>query len=147
MKPLGETVFLGLAILTSAYGGDDRALKKELAALQGKWNVVRFDAGDGKEVDTTGATLEFFKDGETVEFTRAGKTKKGRYKIDLTTKPKTITILPPPDSKSTREEIGIYKIEKNVLTICGFAPTRDRMAKEFTAKAKKYDLWTLERAK
>ena len=51
MKALGLASFAAvLFVALSAQAGDDAALKKEKAALQGVWKVVSFEGPDGKKV-------------------------------------------------------------------------------------------------
>ena len=93
MKTFGLASFAAtLFIAFAAQGGDDAALKKERAALQGMWKVVAFEDADGKKDDLVGATLDFAKDGKMLTFTRGGETKKGTFKLNVAGKPKEIDI-------------------------------------------------------
>ena len=148
MKALGLTAFAAtLFIAFAAQGGDDAALKKENAALQGVWKVVGLDTPDGKKGDDlAGATLEFDKDGKKLTFTFKDKTKKMTFKLNPAAKPKEIDITGDDDNKTLE---AIYVIEKNTLKICLCDDgSNDGRPSEFAVKeGKKFALITLEKAK
>jgi uncharacterized protein (TIGR03067 family) len=148
MKALGLASFAAcLLIAFAAQGGDDAALKKEKAALQGLWKIVSVETPNGKKDDFDGATLDFNKDGKNLTFTKGNETKKGTYKLNPAGKPKEIDISPSDDNQKTME--GIYVIEKNTLKIC-LCPegSGDGRPTEFVVKdGKKHVLMTAERAK
>ena len=145
MKTLGLTAFAAaLLVALSAQAGDDAALKKERAALQGVWKIVSFEAFDGKKDDVVGATLDFDKDGKNLTFVHGGETKKGMFKLNPAGKPKEIDIIPGDDGKTLE---GIYQLEKGSLKIC-LCTGNDGRPTEFAVKdGKKFTLITLERAK
>ena len=147
MKALGLASFaVTLFVVLAAHGGDDAALKKEKAALQGVWKVVSFETPAGKKEDLVGATLEFDKDGKGITYSKDSETKKGTFKLNPAGKPKEIDITQG-DDKNIRE--GIYQIDKNTLKIC-LCPdgSSDGRPNEFAVNdGKKYVLITLEKAK
>lgn len=104
----GLAAFAALPPLSSAQ-------EKGAAALEGKWIAVSLTA-DGKEHKDEGVqlmTLHFRGDKLTVSV--LDKKQEGTFRIDAGKKPAHIDI-EQPDQK--RRSIGIYKIEKDVLTIC-----------------------------
>jgi uncharacterized protein (TIGR03067 family) len=147
MKTLGLASFaVVLAVTLVSQGGDD-AVKKEKAALQGVWKIVRVETPKGNETDLEGATFEFDKDGKNVVFMHNNQTKKGTYKLNPAGKPKEIDITASDDNIKTLE--GIYKIDKNQLKIC-LCPdgSGDGRPSEFAVKdGKKFVLITLEKTK
>ena len=148
MKTLGLASFAAcLLVALTAHGGDEAALKKERAALQGLWKVVEFEGPNGKKDDVVGATLEFDKDGKNITLMRNNESKKGTFKLNPAAKPKEIDITPSDGKEKTME--GIYVIEKNTLKICLCEESSsDGRPNEFAVKeGKKYVLITLERAK
>jgi uncharacterized protein (TIGR03067 family) len=144
MKKVGLAAFAGCLLLTfTAHGGDEAALKKEKAALQGVWKVVGFETPDGKKDDINGATLDFEKDGKSIVFMHKDETKKGAFKLNPAGKPKEIDITP----EGEKTMIGIYLIEKNTLKLC-LAPESDARPVEFAPKAGTKQVYiTFERAK
>lgn len=145
MNTFGWTSFASLVMLL-AVQGDEAALKKEHAALEGKWTIVSLETPRGKDKDASGATLEFLKDGKSIEFRRGNDQKKGAYQINVASKPKEITLTP---ADSNKMMDGIYLLEKNTLKIC---ITEDSVNEgrptEFAVKeGKRQVLITLERAK
>ena len=146
MKTLGLASCAGLLfVVLAAQGGDDAALRKEAAALQGVWKIVSFEAPDGKKDDFNGATIEFEKDGKSLTFVKGDETKKGAFKVNPAGKPKEIDIMPGDDSKTFE---GIYQIEKATLKICLCPGSNDGRPNEFAVKdGKQHVLIILERAK
>jgi uncharacterized protein (TIGR03067 family) len=146
MKALGLTAFAAaLLVALAAQGGDDAALKKEKAALQGLWKIKIFETPDGKKDDLEGATLEFDKDGKNITFTKGSETKKGTYKLNPAGTPKEIDIIRDEDNVTME---GVYQIEKATLKICLCTQGGDGRPSEVAIKeGKKYVLITLEKAK
>jgi uncharacterized protein (TIGR03067 family) len=141
---LGSFTFAWLVVL-SVYAGDDAALKKERAALQGVWKIIELETPKGKEDDIVGATLEFDKDGKNITFTKGTETKKGTYKINPAGKPKEIDFMPADENKTME---GIYQIEKSKLKLCLCPDGSDGRPGEFAVKeGKRFVLITLEQAK
>jgi uncharacterized protein (TIGR03067 family) len=146
MKMLGLASFAAcLAVAFTVQAGDEAALKKERAALQGVWKITSFETPDGKKDDLNGATLEFDKDGKNLTFTKDGDTKKGTFKINPAGKPKEIDISPSDENKTMA---GIYLLEKTTLKICLATGANDARPTEFAVKdGSKAVLITLEKAK
>ena len=146
MKSLGLGAFaLTLVVAFAAHGGGDAAKKKELAVLEGVWKITAFETPEGKNADLEGATLAFNKDGKTVLFTHNGQEKKGEFKFNPAGKPKEIDISPEDENKTFE---GIYRIEKNKMTLCLDPGSGDGRPNEFAVKeGKKYVLITLEKGK
>jgi uncharacterized protein (TIGR03067 family) len=146
MKALGLTTFAAtLFVALAAQAGDDAALKKENAALQGVWKISKFESPKGEDADHIGATLEFDKDGKNILFTHNGNAKKGTFKINPAGKPKEIDIAPTDENKTME---GIYTIEKSMLKICMTMNPGDGRPSEFATKdGKGYVLITLEKQK
>ena len=146
MKTLGLASFAaGLFVVLTAQAGDDEAQKKEKAAFEGIWKIVSFETAQGKDSNVEGATLEFDKDGKNLTFTKGGETKKGTFKLNPAGKPKEIDIKPGDEDKTFE---GIYRLEKEKMTICLAPEPGDGRPNEFALKdGKKYVLIMLEKAK
>ena len=146
MRACAAVSLLGFGFLALAQAGDDAGLKKEIEAVTGKWNVIKVETGGGgKNESVEGSYLHFEKDGKTLVFHRGGKTTKVAFTLNPAKNPKEITITPHGKDKSA---FGIYKIEKNVMTICHARQDGGERPKEFaTTKDERFVLITMERAK
>src|ERR1700722_8840185 len=106
MKALGLTTFAtSLFVVFAVQGGDEAALKKERAALQGMWKITKFETPKGADDNVPGATLEFDKEGKNLTFSHNGETKKGTFKLNPSGKPKEIDVMPENEDKTIE---GIY---------------------------------------
>src|SRR5258708_6281497 len=86
----------------------DKAIKDELAALQGKWKVVAVE-GDGKPIDKIEKPTFTFMDGKM-----SGFGPEMTFTIDPTQKPKHITMV----AKERQITVNsIYSLEKDELKI------------------------------
>jgi uncharacterized protein (TIGR03067 family) len=144
MKNFGLTAVAGMLFFVSARAGDESAMKKEFAAVQGKWTVIKLEADEKVPADFK-MIIEFLKDGRSVEFKTGDIVKKVIVELNPAARPKTITFFP---EERDRVMLGIYKIEKSVLTICITENFRDGRPTEFALKkGKSFGILTAERAK
>jgi uncharacterized protein (TIGR03067 family) len=121
------TLAAGLVFLVAAGAQDnDAAIKKDKGLLKGMWKFVSFETGEGKQDDFE-ATLFF--DGDKIEFKKGDETKKATYTVNPAGKPKEI------DLKAEDKEMpGIYRIEKDTLTMCICMEPNQARPSEFAAK-------------
>lgn len=103
------------------------AAKKELKALEGKWQIVKFGSsmGESEPDPSRPAMYLVFKGGE---LTMGSGDKKETLKvaaIDPTTDPKCIDLLEKRDGKPDRNVEGVYKIDKDTLRFAMCVPTAD----------------------
>ena len=144
MRVIGSVLLASMVFLVDARAGDESALKKDLSELQGKWKVTKIQANE-KVPDDLNITIEFLKDGKSVEIKNGAIVKKGIVEINPATRPRTITIFP---EERDRVMLGIFKIEKNTLTICISESIRDGRPEDFILKeGKSFGILTAERAK
>jgi len=132
------TTLASFAFLAIAGAQDDAETKKDKAILAGMWKMEVFETADGKVDNLVGAMLTF--EGDKLEF-KHDDTKKSSYTINPAGKPKEITI-----KNENGEMNGIYKIEKETLTICICLEPNQARPNEFAAK-NPYVLATLKRSK
>lgn len=107
----------GLVMLTGGLAvgqNDEAALKKEKELLKGLWKIESFESQQGNKDDFVGATLDFKSDGN-IEFTKDGDTKKATYTLNPAGKPKELDLKPEGKDESM---LAIYRLEKDMLTIC-----------------------------
>jgi len=142
MKAAVLTFVAGAALLAGTQG-DEAALKKDKARIEGMWKITRFAGPKGDNADFVGATMTFGKDG-SVEFRKEDKTKKASFKLNPSAKPKQIDLTPDDDSNKLMR--GIYTFEKDTLKLCIAHEDNNDRPTEFTEGGSSV-LITLEKAK
>jgi uncharacterized protein (TIGR03067 family) len=103
--------------LTPAAGPLGEAAKKELAALEGNWALVRFERrGTVPEADRPVLTIK----GSKWSMPDLG----GDFEVialDPTADPKLIDLRGPSNDGKTRDREGIYKVDGDTLTVVAYA--------------------------
>ena len=105
---------------------DDKSMERDLAALKGTWAVVRARGPGGMELPkdalADGRVTWTFKDGGKATFSDKveGKDAEYTYSIDPSRTPKEIDLTPvgPEPEHKGFKKFGIYKLEKDKLTLC-----------------------------
>jgi RNA polymerase sigma factor (sigma-70 family) len=127
-----------------APAGKDEAPKDE-DKIVGTWAFMSFEKGGQKEPeeDFKEAKLIFAADGKLTAKLPKGE-KAGTYKLDPATKPKAITIT----TENGSTILGIYKLEKDTLTVClGDENDNDRPTEFASKEGTKVVLVVLKREK
>jgi len=143
----GVSAFVLLAGFT-LQAQDSDAAKKELAKLEGEWNVEKVEAGGN------GLTPDQLKELKSVTFkgntftSIAGAAKvEGTIKIDPARKPKTMDITLKAGADKDKVYKAIYSLEGDEMKMCGSELDKDR-PKDFDVKDKKnHTLMVFKRAK
>jgi uncharacterized protein (TIGR03067 family) len=117
-----------VAVTTTAFAQDDK--KDDLAKIQGKWEAK---VGPNKDIPLT---IEF-KDKSAkifLSFNGEDREMKGEFKLDETKSPKewTWTKFENPQGNAVEDNLAIYKLDGDKLTICSGGPGNER-PKEFKA--------------
>jgi uncharacterized protein (TIGR03067 family) len=141
-----------LVVLTTPIlliAGDDD-VRKELKALQGKWNTVGLEAG-GKAFPKE-AVIDFTfivgSDGKSI-----GKMPKSEYEakisVDPKKNPKTIDNVHETGVHKGKKQFGIYKLEGDKWTVCMTPPgaAESDRPKVFDTKDTTNVVFTFERVK
>ena len=130
---------LVLAILTAGWGVevpalDDSVAKAERERHQGTWIATSF-VFDGTETPKDiVATITRTVEGDHVVWKRDGKNFAGtKFVLDPSKNPKTIDVTPDGGPNRDKVVLGIYKFEKDTLTIC-MAGTGQERPKTFEAE-------------
>jgi uncharacterized protein (TIGR03067 family) len=126
--------FLPLLFAANFVIADDDAIKKEMAGLDGTWQMVSGQASGfplpeekaktGKRVAKDGETTITF--GDQVYF-------KAKYTIDPSRKPKTIDYMMTEGPTKGKTHLGIYELDGDTVKFCFAAPGKGRPT-DFTAK-------------
>jgi uncharacterized protein (TIGR03067 family) len=113
---------------------DDRTVKDELERHQGTWRATSsiYDGQEAPAEIVRSITRTVEKD--HVVWNRDGKSFAGtRIELDPSRDPKAIDVIPDGGQNRGEHVLGIYKLEKDRLTICMAAPGKPR-PKEFKAE-------------
>jgi uncharacterized protein (TIGR03067 family) len=143
-------LILGIVPLIAAAAAPDEATRKDLAALQGAWQLVATEAG-GQTRDMANAPVAVeFKDQQLI---LAGSPEmKVRFKLDASFNPRLIdlTVTREQDGKKTEQAYeGIYLLDGDTLKICvTTTPDKKERPMEFASKAdSEVELFILKRVK
>ena len=120
------------AVMLVAADAKDDAFKKDMEALQGKWQLVSMQR-DGEAVDVSKDASRVIT-GDKYELTlRPGLSIEGTYKIDPTAKPKKMETTATSGPYKDQELLGIYELSGDTLKICYAPPGKERPT-EFKTK-------------
>jgi uncharacterized protein (TIGR03067 family) len=137
------TLFVGLALAVAAPIGKDPP-KKDGPTLVGEWTVESVVKGGKPAPEDRDGALEFTADGKAILKERS-KTITGTYSSDAKKDPAEVDITL--EEQGMRITLsGIYKFEKDTLTVC-FAFQAERPKAFETPEATMTVLLTLKRAK
>jgi uncharacterized protein (TIGR03067 family) len=140
--------FAVLVTVALARGGDD-GVKAELKQLQGTWKVVQaIDNGEKVPADDL-ASMVIIIEGEKLSVREKDKVQhRMTLKIDPSKKPKTIDLTHTEGAKKDKTDMGIFKLEGDMLTICVNEKAGGDRPTEFTSKTGSgHGLVVLKRAK
>lgn len=125
---------LALLFVANLVVAEDDAVKKEMAKLDGTWQMVSGQASGfplPEEKAKTGKRVA--KDGETTITFGDQPYFKAKYTIDPSKKPKTIDYMMTEGPTKGKTHLGIYELDGDTVKFCFAAPGKDRPT-DFTAK-------------
>lgn len=117
----------------------DQSVKEEMKRLEGLWFCTHSESG-GFTTTVRGFSPALLFEGDKVTEGRVfpgrgiQKFGFGPYKLDPSKNPKTIDITLKEKDKKEKTQLGIYKLEKNKLTISLSEPGAKERPKEFNSK-------------
>ncbi|HVS33990.1 MAG TPA: TIGR03067 domain-containing protein [Gemmataceae bacterium] len=115
---------LSAGLLFAADAKDD-AVKKDMDALQGKWQITALTR-DGKDAEVSKDAVRIVKDNKYTVNPNPNTTIEGTFKIDPTTKPKSIDITQTNGPNAGKTSLGVYDLDGDTLKICWAPPGKDR---------------------
>ncbi len=137
MKFFRQTVLIGLVTLAASLGmaADDAAVKKDMAALQGEWEMVSGTV-DGFSIPPTMTTgsKRVCKGDEVSVVVGGNEVMKAKVVVDPSKKPKTIDYQITEGANKGKTALGIYEVEDGYFKSCFAAPGADRPT-EFKSKS------------
>jgi uncharacterized protein (TIGR03067 family) len=144
--PIKRTSRFVLAILAASLCAtglaDDDAVKKELKRHQGTWIATSSTFDGQKAPEDIVHSIKRIVTDDHVVWQRDGKQFAGtKFVLDSTNEPNTIDVIPDGGRNRGERILGIYKLDRDTLTICMAGPGQPR-PKEF--KAEKGSGWTLQ---
>jgi uncharacterized protein (TIGR03067 family) len=119
-------------MLSLSFAGMLHADEKDLKEIEGSYSIISLKLGGrvlGK--DDAEKTKVRFK-GDVFSLIIKGEEKGAQIKLDISKHPRTIDLIPNDGPDKGKTYLGIYKIEKDELTIA-FAKSGER-PKEFTSE-------------
>jgi len=143
------TLLTLIAAATPLIAQDD-AVQKELKALQGSWKAVALEAG-GQQFPNDALPDFTFVIGADGKCT--GKMPQSEYTakltIDPSKDPKTMDNLHETGTEKGKTQYGVYKLERDKLTVCISRPGRAKSdrPKDFTTKDTRNVLFEFKRIK
>jgi uncharacterized protein (TIGR03067 family) len=130
MKRFGVSAVLVIALVAAGTAGDGDAAKKELQRLQGTWKVLKM-LMEGKPVpDEMIEKAQVVVSGHKATVKIGEKDETAFITVDPTKKPAAIDVRPEKEKGVIK---GIYKLEKDRLTVCIAGKPDAPRPKEFTS--------------
>jgi uncharacterized protein (TIGR03067 family) len=115
------TLCLGLSIQAGGAQNKEQGDKadKELALIQGSWQVISFTENGDKKDESETANVQLVIKGNALTLVGMGDDKHGTIKIDSSKKPKQLDIFP--EGGGPEKIACIYELTADTLKVCGAA--------------------------
>ncbi|SRR6266481_1041828 len=137
MKIIQSLFLVGFAAVTtisSAWAGENEAVTKDLARLQGEWSMVSGSA-DGQPMPAEmREQMKRVCNGDETTTTMGGQVfMKARITIDASKTPKTIDYQMTDGFTKGKKQLGIYEVDGDTFKSCFGKPDAERPT-DFTSK-------------
>lgn len=136
MRTMRQTFLAGLATFTiaAAWGADEDAVNKDLAALQGEWSMVSGSAdGQAMPEQMLKQMKRVCKDDETTTMMGDRVYFKAKITIDPSKNPKSIDYQMTEGFTKGQKQLGIYEVQGDSFKSCFGKPGAERPI-DFTSK-------------
>jgi uncharacterized protein (TIGR03067 family) len=136
MKTIRIAFLSGLAAVTilSVGAEDNKAVKKDMAQLQGEWLMVSGSADGEAMPDDIRKQMKRVCKGDETTTTMSGQVfLKAKIAIDPSKKPKTIDYEMTEGFTKGKKQLGIYELDGDTFKSCFAAPGTERPA-DFSSK-------------
>ena len=137
MKSLRSPFLIALIalIISSAWGEDSDAVKKDMAQLQGEWSMVSGSADGQPMPDEMRQQMKRVCKGDETTTTMGERVFiKAKITIDPSKKPKTIDYQMTDGFTKGKTQLGVYEVDGDIFKSCFGKPGAERPA-DFTSKA------------
>jgi uncharacterized protein (TIGR03067 family) len=140
---IGVLAACGLVLAAPVPKDKDKPTKDE-DAIQGVWQLDKFEGMEAPPPEIIGKLHFVFKDGK-LDVTMSGmpRDKQGTYKLDPAAKPKTIDLI----AGDERPAPGIYELDGDTLKICLAEGPNAARPTEFKPDGKRVAVVTFKRMK
>jgi uncharacterized protein (TIGR03067 family) len=114
----------------------DEAVKKELKALEGNWQLKVQEERGFPTPPTVVARLRIVIEGDKMAWYigNPAANQTATITVDPTKEPKTIDAMITRGSANGKKMLGIYKVDKDTLEICWGEPGGDKRPEKFTSR-------------
>jgi len=129
MKTMQITLLIGLAAvaISSTWGADDQAVKKDLALLQGEWSMVSGSADGQPMPDEMLKQMKRVCKGAETTTTMGGQVfMKAKITIDPSKTPKTVDYEMTDGFTKGKKQLGIYEVDGDTFKSCFGKPGAER---------------------
>lgn len=125
-----------------------KEIKDDVSKLEGNWEFTSWEHFGQSLPDEARETAKWSVKGNKYKFEIQGVGEEGTIKLDSSKKPATIDLEITDGTDKGKSQLGIYKIEKDVITFCFARPGVKERPTAFTATAENNQiLVTLKRQK
>jgi uncharacterized protein (TIGR03067 family) len=131
------------AVLALAFGTDlraaddkDEAVKKEMKAFEGNWQLIRQEERSSLTPKRVVARLRIVIEGNQISWYigNPAANQTADFKIDPTKNPKTIDAEITSGSAKDKTMLGIYRLDKDTLEICWNEAGNEKRPKKFSSR-------------
>ena len=138
MKSLILIAFVfGLFALTATGEGAPKPLPKdekdEIKKFDGHWTITGWTQGGGELPKEFLDSTKWSVTGDKYKFEQETSIEDGTIKLDSTKKPATIDLDITSGNDKGKKQLGVYKIEKDVITFCLGRPGDEKRPTDFTS--------------